>query len=146
MCKGSFPLFPLGSEFLTLKLWNKGKNRREREPELANQLDPTPLSRNLCTSLLPAAALRAAEDCPCTPGSPSPKSLGWQSGFPPPPSSWVHSHRARGLPPAGDAGLDAGLSLGIDPDSKPGSFRAVLGWRLAVTYCLDLTGNVGLGW
>lgn len=39
-----------------LKPWNEGKNRREREPELTNQLDLTLLSRSLCTSLLPRGA------------------------------------------------------------------------------------------
>lgn len=31
------------------------------------------------------------------------------------------------------------VSFGIDPESK-GSLRTGLGWRFAVTHCLDLTG------
>lgn len=39
-----------------VKPQNKGKNKSERELEVTNQLDPTLLSRSLCTALLPTAA------------------------------------------------------------------------------------------
>lgn len=144
--KETFPLLPLGNELLMLKPRNEGNNRRKREPKAVNQLDPTRVSHSRCTSLLPTAAPGAAQVCLCTPGSATPKPLGWQSGAP---SSWVRpqSQGAGGLPPA-RAGLRAGidpLSFGIDPHSKPGSFRVQLGWSLAVTHCLDLTVKCGFG-